>query len=131
MQKLIIEAAINEQAPKSDNPNVPYTVDEVVAEAIACADAGAAIVHFHARDADTGDMQEPGTAFYLDAMRQIPAAPGRGCWSTRPMACCRRPRRGSATSRRSPMIPRSGSTWRRSTRARSTWARWRREGTWA
>jgi uncharacterized protein (DUF849 family) len=71
MQKLIIEAAINEQAPKSDNPNVPYTVDEVVAEAVAAADAGAAIVHFHARDADTGDMQEPGTEFYLEAMRRI------------------------------------------------------------
>jgi 3-keto-5-aminohexanoate cleavage enzyme len=71
MQKLIIEAAINEQAPKSDNPNVPYTVDECVREAIASADAGAAIVHFHARDTDTGDMQEPGTAFYLEAMREI------------------------------------------------------------
>ena len=45
MQKLIIEAAINEQAPKSDNPNVPYTVEECVREAIASADAGAAIVH--------------------------------------------------------------------------------------
>jgi 3-keto-5-aminohexanoate cleavage enzyme len=71
MQKLIIEAAINEQAPKSDNPNVPYTVEECVREAVASADAGAAIVHFHARDTDTGDMQEPGTDFYLEAMREI------------------------------------------------------------
>jgi 3-keto-5-aminohexanoate cleavage enzyme len=71
MQKLIIEAAINEQVSKDENPNVPYTVEECVAEAIACADAGAAIVHFHARDRLTGDLLHPGTDFYLEALRKI------------------------------------------------------------
>src|SRR5437870_3067704 len=71
MQKLIIEAAINEQASKRDNPNVPYSPEECARDALACADAGAAIIHFHARDAQTGEMQHPGTALYAEAMRLI------------------------------------------------------------
>jgi len=42
-----------------------------VREAIACADAGASIVHFHARDGRTGEMLHPGTEFYAEAMRII------------------------------------------------------------
>ena len=52
MKKVIIEARMNEAARKDRNPNVPYTPDEIIADAIACAQAGAAIVHFHARDAE-------------------------------------------------------------------------------
>jgi 3-keto-5-aminohexanoate cleavage enzyme len=74
MQKLIIEAAINEQATKEENPNVPLTVAECVRDAIDCADAGAAIVHFHARDQVTGEILHPGTEFYADVMRQVRAA---------------------------------------------------------
>ncbi len=68
---LVIEAAINEQAPKAENSAVPYTPDECAAEAIACADAGATIVHFHARDSDTGALLHPGTEVYAEAMRII------------------------------------------------------------
>ena len=71
MQKLIIEAAINEQASKAENPNVPYSAEECVADAIACADAGAAIIHFHARNDRTGDLLHPGTDVYIEAMRAI------------------------------------------------------------
>jgi 3-keto-5-aminohexanoate cleavage enzyme len=71
MQKLIIEAAINEQVNKDENPHIPYSIDECVRDAIACADAGAAIVHFHARDPLTGDMLHPGTEFYTEALQQI------------------------------------------------------------
>jgi uncharacterized protein (DUF849 family) len=44
---VIIEAAINGGTPKSRNPNVPRTVDEIVGDALACIGAGAAIVHNH------------------------------------------------------------------------------------
>jgi 3-keto-5-aminohexanoate cleavage enzyme len=71
LEKLIIEAAINEQASKDANPHVPYSVEECVEDAIRCADAGAAIVHFHARDAKSGDLLSPGTEVYRDAMRLI------------------------------------------------------------
>ena len=52
MKKLIIEVRMNEAARKADNPHVAYTPDEIVADAVACGEAGAAIVHFHARNAD-------------------------------------------------------------------------------
>lgn len=44
---VIIEAAINGTAPKSRNPNVPRTADEIEADAIASLNAGAAIIHAH------------------------------------------------------------------------------------
>ncbi|MBV1918010.1 MAG: 3-keto-5-aminohexanoate cleavage protein [Sphingomonadaceae bacterium] len=43
---------MNEVARKDANPNVPYTPEEIVADAIACHEAGAAITHFHARNPD-------------------------------------------------------------------------------
>jgi 3-keto-5-aminohexanoate cleavage enzyme len=53
MDKLIIEARINEYMMREQgNLNVPYTVEEIVAEASAVRAAGAAIVHFHARTPD-------------------------------------------------------------------------------
>jgi 3-keto-5-aminohexanoate cleavage enzyme len=51
LDKLIINAAITGMVPtKRDNPNVPVTIDEIIADAKRCRDAGASIVHVHARD---------------------------------------------------------------------------------
>lgn len=47
---LIIEAAINGATAKSENPNVPRSVDEIVECACACVEAGAAIIHHHTDD---------------------------------------------------------------------------------
>lgn len=56
--KLIINAAITGMVPmKSDTPHVPITVDEIVADIKRVRDAGASIVHLHAR-------QEDGSADY-------------------------------------------------------------------
>ena len=44
---VIIEAALNGGTPKERNPRVPRSVDEIVADAFACMDAGAAIIHNH------------------------------------------------------------------------------------
>jgi 3-keto-5-aminohexanoate cleavage enzyme len=73
MEKLIIEAAINEQAPKSLNPRVPYTPEECAREALEAAEAGAAIIHFHARDPQTGALLHPGIEPYTEAMSLIRA----------------------------------------------------------
>ena len=54
MKKLIIEAAVNEAASKEINAHIPYGPDEIAADAIACTKAGASIVHFHARDPESG-----------------------------------------------------------------------------
>ncbi len=51
--KLIINAAITGMVPmKSDTPHVPITVDEIVADIKRVRDAGASIVHLHARRED-------------------------------------------------------------------------------
>ena len=73
MEKLIIEAAVNEQSEKADNPHVPYSPEEVAREALAAADAGAAIVHFHARDPRSGDLLHPGIPEYREILQRIRA----------------------------------------------------------
>ena len=44
---LIIEASLNGQTPGSKNPNVPYSDEEIVEQALACMGAGAAMIHNH------------------------------------------------------------------------------------
>lgn len=49
--RLIINAAITGMVPgKAQTPHIPVTEDEIVADAVACCHAGAAIVHLHVRD---------------------------------------------------------------------------------
>ncbi len=51
-EKLIINAAITGMVPtKHDNPHVPISPEEIAQDARRCQDAGASIVHLHARDA--------------------------------------------------------------------------------
>jgi uncharacterized protein (DUF849 family) len=50
MQPLVIEAALNGATPKSRNPHVPRTPQEIAASACACLDAGATVVHNHNDD---------------------------------------------------------------------------------
>jgi len=51
--KVVIEVALNENQLRAANPNVPYTPEELAADARRCLDAGAAVVHYHARDPET------------------------------------------------------------------------------
>lgn len=52
MQKLIIEARVNEYAKRDVNKKVPWLPEELARDAAECAEAGASIVHFHGRGAD-------------------------------------------------------------------------------
>jgi len=53
--KCIITAALAGAATmKNQNAVVPYSVEEFIGEAYKCYNAGAAIVHIHARDPQTG-----------------------------------------------------------------------------
>ncbi len=55
MQKLIITAALTGALPmRTHSPYVPYTPEEIAAEAYRCYEAGASIVHIHARNPTTG-----------------------------------------------------------------------------
>lgn len=55
MKKVIITAALTGSVPSKDKfPDLPITVDEIVADAIRCHSAGASVVHIHVRDKVTG-----------------------------------------------------------------------------
>lgn len=66
---VIIEAAINGLTSPADNPHVPVTPEQVAADALACFDAGAAIVHHHA-DA-FGVTAAEAAERYLEAWRPV------------------------------------------------------------
>lgn len=69
---LVTEAALNGGTPKSRNPNVPRSPAEIVDDAIACIDAGAAIVHNHNDEPVIGGpngVHAPGP--YIEAWREI------------------------------------------------------------
>jgi 3-keto-5-aminohexanoate cleavage enzyme len=50
MNKVIVEAALNGPWSRARQPGIPDTVEAIVAEGVACAKAGAAIIHAHAYD---------------------------------------------------------------------------------
>ena len=57
MTPLIIEAALNGGTPKSRNPHVPRSPEEITADSLTCLDAGAAIIHTHIEGFTlTGDL---------------------------------------------------------------------------
>lgn len=68
---LVIEAAINGSTAKDSNPNVPRSVDEIVATALACVDAGASIVHNHNDEPNWGEPSTHSPDPYEHAWRQI------------------------------------------------------------
>ena len=75
---VIIEAAINGATTKVRNPNVPITEDELVADAAACFEAGAAIVHHHI----PGSGRSGGEAaeVYLGVWRRVLAERPDALW---------------------------------------------------
>jgi uncharacterized protein (DUF849 family) len=50
MRKVWIEAALNGPWSRKFQPGIPDTVETIVAEGVACARAGASIIHAHAYD---------------------------------------------------------------------------------
>lgn len=68
---MIIEARINEYAMRQDNPHVPWTPDEIAETAARCREAGASIVHFHARKPD--GSPEHSVQVYAEIIRKIRA----------------------------------------------------------
>jgi len=56
--KVWIEVALNGAWTRERQPGIPITIDEIVADGIASARAGAAIIHLHAYDAATGRQRD-------------------------------------------------------------------------
>lgn len=70
LDKLIIDARMNEYTPREPNPNIPFSPEEIARDAAACREAGASIVHYHARDPETGaPSADPG--LYAESARRI------------------------------------------------------------
>lgn len=69
MTPVIIEAAINGVADKTRNPHVPCEPAEIAADALACLDAGAAIVHNHIDR--FGSPAPVAAARYLEGWRPV------------------------------------------------------------
>jgi len=49
---VITVAPTGAEVTRADNPALPHTPEEIAADALACAEAGAAVVHIHAREED-------------------------------------------------------------------------------
>ena len=58
MSSTWLEVALNGPWSRAMQPGIPVSVEEIVAEGIACVEAGAAIVHVHAYDAKTGRQHD-------------------------------------------------------------------------
>jgi 3-keto-5-aminohexanoate cleavage enzyme len=67
MEKLIITAAVTgSAATRKDNPNIPYSPEEIANEIVRSYEAGASIVHVHVRDPKTG-----APSFELEYFREV------------------------------------------------------------
>jgi 3-keto-5-aminohexanoate cleavage enzyme len=67
----IIEVALNGGIPKSLNPHVPRTPDEIVADALACIATGASIVHNHNDEPTIGGPPAHDPAPYEQVWRAV------------------------------------------------------------
>jgi uncharacterized protein (DUF849 family) len=73
---VIIEAAINGGTTREANPHVPKTPEEITADALACIEAGAAVIHAHCDP--VGGPDDEVAARYLEGFRPV--------WAERPDA---------------------------------------------
>jgi 3-keto-5-aminohexanoate cleavage enzyme len=78
-----VEAAVNGMWSRARQPGIPITVDEIVADGIACVEAGAAIVHVHPYDEVTG-LQRDDPDIYEPILRGIRAQTGAIVYPTLP-----------------------------------------------
>ena len=109
-------------------PNLPYTVEDVVGQSVAAVEAGAAIIHLHARDPKDGRPTADPAVFldYLkgikdstDAVVSITSGGGTGMsvddrlrviYETRPELCTLN--LGTFNYGSFPMIPKYAGTWK-------------------
>jgi 3-keto-5-aminohexanoate cleavage enzyme len=54
--QVCVEVALNGAWTRRVQPRMPITPDQIIGEAVACAEAGASVVHFHAYDTASGEQ---------------------------------------------------------------------------
>ncbi|MEH1942962.1 MAG: 3-keto-5-aminohexanoate cleavage protein [Nostoc sp.] len=67
---LIIECRCNDMDYRKDNPNFPYTPQEIIREAVRAWEAGASIFHWHAREPNSGKWVND-AELYLEVIQGI------------------------------------------------------------
>ncbi len=68
MDKIIVKACLCGLRSREENPNIPITPQEIADEAVRCFNAGASIVHLHARAPDGGISYDPAWYTQADAL---------------------------------------------------------------
>jgi 3-keto-5-aminohexanoate cleavage enzyme len=82
---VILEVGLNEAASRGQNRHVPWTPRECAEDALRCRAAGAAVVHWHARDPVTGAQREGDAALYGAALDRMQAAGDLVAYPTYPL----------------------------------------------
>jgi uncharacterized protein (DUF849 family) len=83
-----IQAALNGGRSRAEHPGLPETPEELAADARACVDAGADMLHFHPRDERGGETLDAGcSANAILAVREacpgVPVVLSGGLWIAR------------------------------------------------
>ena len=69
---VITVAPTGAEVTRDDNPALPHTPAEIASDALACAEAGAAIVHLHVREEDGTPSSRP--ELFAETIERIRAA---------------------------------------------------------
>lgn len=80
-----LEVSINGPWSRSKQPLIPILADEIVEDAVRCADQGASILHFHAYDPETG-RQRDDYEIYAPIIERIRSKVDVICYPTIPFA---------------------------------------------
>lgn len=73
MSKIWLEAAVNGPWTRSRQPSIPVSPEDIAADCIACAEAGAAILHFHPYDVSSGLQVDTAEAYaeVIERVREV------------------------------------------------------------
>ena len=85
MSPIWLEVALNGPWSRDRQPRIPLLADEIFDEALACADAGASVIHFHAYDPVTG-RQRDDYDIYAPIIERIRSRVDVICYPTVPFA---------------------------------------------
>lgn len=85
MARVMIEAAVNGNARRELDPHVPYSPAEIADVAVAACQAGAALIHFHVRDPQSGAWVHD-VSYYAEVYRRARERCGALLWPTFPLS---------------------------------------------
>ena len=80
-----LEVSLNGPWSRARQPNIPVSADEIVEAALACANEGASIIHFHAYDPASG-RQRDDYEIYAPIIERIRSKADLICYGTLPFA---------------------------------------------